>query len=106
MPMFIATGSYTSEGVAGLAKSGATHRAGQLAAVAKGLGGRLEAMYFALAEDDTFIIFELPDTATAAALAKAVNAAGTGHCNIQPILTPQQMDEALKIDTKFAAPGS
>jgi uncharacterized protein with GYD domain len=106
MPMFIATGSYTSEGIAGLAKSGATQRTAQLAAVAKGLGGRLEAMYFGLAENDTFIVFELPDTATAAALAKAVNTAGTGHCNMEPILTPQEMDEALKIDTRFVAPGS
>jgi uncharacterized protein with GYD domain len=104
--MFIATGSYTSEGVAGLTKSGATQRAAQLAAVAKGLGGRLEAMYFALAENDTFIIFELPDTGTAAALAKAVNAAGTGHCNMEPILTPQEMDEVLRINTGFVAPGS
>lgn len=106
MPMFIATGSYTSEGVAGLTKSGATQRAAQLAAVAKGLGGRLEAMYFGLAENDTFIIFELPDTGTAAALAKAVNAAGTGHCNMEPILTPQEMDEALRVNTGFVAPGS
>ena len=55
MPMYIATGSYTSEGIAGLARSGATERTAQLAAVAKGLGGRLEAMYFGLAENDTFI---------------------------------------------------
>jgi uncharacterized protein with GYD domain len=106
MPMFIATGPYTSEGVAGLTESGASQRASQLAAMAKGLGGRLEAMYFGLAENDAFIVLELPDTATAAAIAKAVNAAGTGHCNIQPVLTPQEMDAALKIDTKFVAPGS
>jgi uncharacterized protein with GYD domain len=105
MPLFMARGSYTSEGAAGLTRSGATHRQAQLAAMAKGLGGRLEAMYFGLAENDTFIILELPDTVTAAALAKAVNAAGTGHCNIEPILTPQEMNEALKIDTRFAAPG-
>ncbi len=106
MPMFLATGPYTSEGVAGLAKTGATRRAAQLGAMAEGLGGRLVGMYFGLHESDTYIVLELPNTATAAAIAKAVNAAGTGHCNMQPILTPEEMDEVLKIDTRFAAPGS
>lgn len=106
MPMFIATGAYSSEGVAGLRKTGATERAAQLDAIAKGMGGRLEAMYFGLSANDTFIVLELPDTATAAALAKAVNAVGTGHCNMEPILTPPEMDEALRIDTRFVAPGS
>jgi uncharacterized protein with GYD domain len=106
MPMFLATGPYTSAGVSGLASSGAVQRAAQLAAMAKGLGGRLEAMYFGLSESDTYIVLELPDTATATAIAKAVNAAGTGYCKMQPILTPQEMDDALKIDTRFAPPGS
>jgi uncharacterized protein with GYD domain len=106
MPMFLATGPYTSEGVSGLARSGAAQRAAQLAAMAKGLGGRLEAMYFGLSESDTYIVLELPDTATATAIAKAVNAVGTGYCKMQLILTPQEMDEALKIDTRFVAPGS
>ena len=106
MPMFLATGPYSSEGASGLARSGARQRATELAAMAKRLGGRLEAMYFGLAESDTYIVFEFPDIATATAIAKAVNAAGTGHCKMQPILTTEEMDEALKIDTRFAPPGS
>ena len=106
MPMFLATGPYYSAGAAGLAEAGARQRAAEIAAMAEHLGGRLEAMYFGLGESDTYIVFELPDTATAAAIAKAVNAAGTGHCNMQPILTPEQMDEALGIDTTFAPPGA
>ena len=106
MPMFLATGPYSSAGAAGLAKTGARQRASQIAAMAETLGGRLEAMYFGLSESDTYIVFELPDIATAAAIAKAVTAAGTGHCDMQPILTPGQMDEALEIDTTFAPPGA
>jgi uncharacterized protein with GYD domain len=106
MPMFLATGPYYSEGAAGLARAGAARRASQIAAMAERLGGRLEAMYFGLGESDSYIVFELPDIATAAAIAKAVNAAGTGHCRMQPILTPEQMDEALKINTAFTPPGS
>jgi uncharacterized protein with GYD domain len=106
MPMFLATGPYSSAGAAGLTKAGARQRASQIAAMAERLGGRLEAMYFGLSESDTYIVFELPDIATAAAIAKAVNAAGTGHCNMQPILTPEQMDEALEIDTTFTPPGT
>lgn len=106
MPMFLATGPYTSAGVAGLTKVGARQRASEIAAMAERLGGRLEAMYFGLSESDTYIVFELPDIATAAAIAKVANATGTGHCNMQPILTPEQMDEALEIDTTFAPPGA
>jgi uncharacterized protein with GYD domain len=106
MPMFLATGPYTSAGAAGLAKAGARQRAKEIAAMAERVGGRLEAMYFGLSESDTYIVFELPDIATAAAIAKAVNAAGTGHCNMQPILTPGHMDEALGIETAFAPPGA
>jgi uncharacterized protein with GYD domain len=104
--MFLATGPYSSAGAAGLTKAGAKQRAAQIAAMAERLGGRLEGMYFGLSESDTYIVFELPNTATAAAIAKAVNATGTGHCNMQPVLTPEQMDEALAIDTTFAAPGA
>lgn len=106
MPTYIATGSYTTEGVAGLLKTGGTQRSQQIGAVAEGLGGHLIGMYFGMAQNDVFILFELPDNITAGALSKAVNAAGTGHCNIEPILTPAELDEALKIDTKFVAPGS
>lgn len=106
MGLFMATGAYTPEGASGLQRTGAVRRSEQLAAVAEGLGGRLVAMYFGLAQNDTFILLDLPDTITAAALAKAVNAAGTGHCNIEPVLTPEELDRALAIDTKFVKPGS
>src|SRR5580658_10750040 len=72
MPMFLATGPYSSAGAAGLTKVGARQRATEMAAMAERLGGRLEAMYFGLSESDTYIVFEFPDIATAAAIAKAV----------------------------------
>jgi uncharacterized protein with GYD domain len=106
MSLYMATGAYTPEGASGLYQTGALRRSEQLAAVAEGLGGRLVAMYFGLGQNDTFILLDLPDTVTAAALAKAVNAAGTGHCNMEPVLTPAELDEAFAIDTKFVKPGS
>lgn len=105
MPKYLASGSYTSEGVAGLLKIGGTRRAEEIGRIASGLGGKLEAMYFGLDEDDSYVIFDLPDNITAGALAKAVNAAGTSHCNMKPLLTPSEVDELVKIDTKFLPPG-
>jgi uncharacterized protein with GYD domain len=103
---YIATGAYTPDGTAGLFKTGAVRRSEQLAAVAEGLGGRLVGMYFGLGQTDTFIILEFPDDITAAALAKTVNASGTGHCNMERILTPSELDQAFGIDTNFVKPGS
>jgi uncharacterized protein with GYD domain len=104
--MYLATGAYTPEGVAGLIETGAVRRAEQLAKVAEGLGGRLEALYFGMGEDDTFIIFELPDNISAAGLTKRVTASNTGHCNIMPIFTPREIDQAFANDATFLAPGS
>jgi uncharacterized protein with GYD domain len=104
--MYLATGAYTPKGAAGLLETGAVRRADQLGQIAGSLGGRLVDLYFGMGEDDTFIIFELPDNAAAAGLTKRVTASDTGHCNIMPIFTPEEMDQAILRDAKFFPPGS
>ncbi|MFD2273308.1 GYD domain-containing protein [Undibacterium arcticum] len=51
-----------------------------------------------------FIIGELPDNATAAALALRVNASGAATCKTIVLMTPQEVDEAVKKKTAIYRP--
>src|SRR6266481_5080459 len=48
------------------------------------LGGRLEVFYFAFGEKDVYLIFDVPDNPTAAAISLAV--AGTGAIRMKTIV--------------------
>ena len=56
MPKYLAHVSYTGEGLKGLLKDGGTKRREVVVQLAKSLGGKLEAIYYALGEDDLFYI--------------------------------------------------
>ena len=58
--------SYTGEGLKGLLKDGGTKRREVVVEqLAKSLGGKLEAFYYAFGDDDLFVIFDLPDNVSA-----------------------------------------
>ena len=63
MPKFLIKASYTSEGTRGLLKEGGTRRRDAVRTLVEGLGGKVEAFYFAFGEDDLYVITELPNTA-------------------------------------------
>jgi uncharacterized protein with GYD domain len=75
-------------------------------ALAEGLGGRLEAFYFAFGDDDVYTILELPDSVSAAAASLAVNASGVVSSKVVVLLTPEEVDEATKKTTNYRAPGT
>ena len=68
MPKFLWQASYTSEGVRGVLKDGGTARRAAIEKLVEGLGGRLEAFYFAFGSDDVVVIADLPDQRKAAAV--------------------------------------
>src|ERR1700761_159993 len=72
MPKFMVKGRYTPEGVKGLRKDKASGREKALAAACEALGGKLDAMYFALGEDDSFAIVDLPSLTHVASLGVAI----------------------------------
>ncbi len=106
MPKFMFVGSYTHEGSKGLAKEGGTARRAAAAKAAESVGGKLEALYFAFGADDFYAVFDLPDTAAAAAI--SVKASGTGALTGRtiPLITPEEMDAALKKTVQYRAPGT
>jgi uncharacterized protein with GYD domain len=105
MPKFLVEASYLKEGLNGLIKEGGTRRRGAVDELFKSLGGTVEAFYFAFGDRDVFIIGDLPDNAAAAALAIKVNAAGVTTCTTTVLLTPQEVDEAVKKTSIYRPPG-
>ncbi len=105
MPKFLIQGSYTTEGLKGLAKDKASGRKTAVQASLKAVKAKLESYYFAFGVDDFVIIVDAPDNITMAAVALAVGATGTVDSRITPLLTIDEVDQALAIPTKFRAPG-
>ena len=62
MPKYLVHGTYTEQGLKGLLKDGGSKRREVVEQLVTGMGGRLEALYFAFGGDDLFIIADVPST--------------------------------------------
>ena len=104
MPKYLTMVSYTPEGIKGLVKEGGTARCAAVEKMLQNLGGRLEGFYFAFGENDAYVISEGPDNATAAAISLAIT---TGAIRTKTIvlLTPEEVDQAVRIPVEFHPPG-
>jgi uncharacterized protein with GYD domain len=96
---------YTAEGAKGLAREGGTGRRAAATKAVEGLGGKLEAFYYAFGEVDAYIIFEAPDHASAAALALGVSQSGAVSLKTVVLMTPEEMDQASKKTVDYRPPG-
>jgi uncharacterized protein with GYD domain len=105
MPKFLVTVSYTESGAKGLRKDGGTERERVVRLAVEGLGGTLDAFYFALGQDDVIVLADLPDATSAAALSLAVASSGAAHCRTTPLLSSADMDKAVSKNTAYRAPG-
>jgi len=105
MPKYLFQASYEAEGTKGLIKEGASQRRGNLEALLKQQGGRLEALYFTFGDADAIGIAELPDNVTAAALSLAINSSGMISVKTTVLLTVEEMDQALKKQVGYRPPG-
>ena len=105
MPKYLVQGRYTPEGLKGLAKDTASGRKAAVQTAMKGLKGKLESMYFALGSDDVVVIVEAPDNIAAAALSLSVGSTGLINIRTTPLLTVDEVDQALALPSKYRAPG-
>jgi len=106
MSKFMLKASYNSDGVRGLIKEGGSKRRAVVQKMVEGMGGKLEAFYYAWGADDAFIIADLPDEKAAIALSLAVNASGAVRLTTIPLITPEEIDAAAKKTVKYKAPGA
>jgi uncharacterized protein with GYD domain len=106
MARYLFQSSYTAEAIQGLIKDGGSKRREIAEQLAEKVGGRLEAYYFAFGENDVYGILDVPDNVTAAALALSVSASGMIKMKTVVLLTPEEVDEAVKRTVPFQAPGT
>jgi uncharacterized protein with GYD domain len=104
MPKYLIEASYTLEGTRGVMKSGGTARREAMRQAVESVGGRFEVQYFALGEHDAFVIADLPDHVSAAAISLAVTATGAARTKTTALLTPEEVDEAVKKTVKYEPP--
>lgn len=105
MPKYLFHGSYTPEGFRGLMDEGGSKRREAAEQALKSVGGTLEAFYFAFGDNDFYIIVNLPDNVTTTAVSFVGNASGTFGIKTIVLLTPEEVDEAVKMSVDFRAPG-
>ncbi|MCZ6535962.1 MAG: GYD domain-containing protein [Chloroflexi bacterium] len=98
--------SYTASGTGGLLKEGGTSRRSMIEQVIKKLGGSVEAFYYAFGDVEVFVIADLPNDATAAAFSLTVSSRGTVTIKTTPLISPETIDEATKIDVGYHPAGS
>jgi uncharacterized protein with GYD domain len=105
MPKYLAQCNYVGEGVKGLLKEGGTSRRAVVDKLVKSVGGTVEAFYYAFGETDLYVIAELPDNESMTAVALLVAASGAITIKTTVLLTPEEVDEAVKKTPIYEAPG-
>ena len=105
MKKYLIKASYNSNGVKGIMKDGGSKRKSEVQKMIEGMGGKLESFYFAFGEHDAYVTVELQDDITAAAVVSKVNAFGVVSVTTTVLLTPEDVDAALKKSVSYKAPG-
>ncbi len=105
MAKYLFHASYTEEGLKGLLKEGGSSRREAVVKALKGLGGTLEAFYYAFGDTDLFGIADLPDTVSTIAFTLIINAAGMAKVKTTVLITPEEVDQATKKSIEYRPPG-
>jgi uncharacterized protein with GYD domain len=105
MPKYLVQAKYTTEGLKGLAADSGSGRRADVRAAVKSLGGDVEAFYYVFGDDDVVMIVDLPNNITAAAFALTTSLSAAVRIRTTPLLTVEDVDQALEIKFKYRPPG-
>ena len=105
MPKYLIKASYTAEGIKGVLKDGGAKRRAAAEAAVKSTGGKLEGFYFAFGDSDALVIVDAPDNASIAAASMAIGASGLVIATTTVLLTPEEIDQAVKKGASYSGPG-
>lgn len=106
MAKYLTIASYTTEGIKGLMAKGGTARVDAARQVLADAGGTLEGFYFALGQDDVYIVCDLPDNVAAAATSMSAAASGMVVNRMVALLTADEVDRAAALRLRYDAPGA
>jgi uncharacterized protein with GYD domain len=99
-------GSYTAAGAAGVLKEGGSGRTAAAVELIESVGGSIESYYWALGEDDFFLVADMPDAVSAAAASLAVGASGAVRVTTTQLMTAADIDEAARKTADYRPPGA
>ncbi len=105
MAKYLVEAAYTAEGAKGLLAEGCSKRLEVAENAIKAAGGKLEAFYFSFGKTDAIVIVDLPDNVSAAALSLVITASGLVATRTTVLLTPAEMDEAVRKGVPYRGPG-
>ena len=106
MPKYLFQANYTSQGLQGLLKEGGSARRRVFEELAKEQGGLLESFYYAFGGTDLYLTFDLPDTATAAAVSLSIGAGGALNITTVQLITAEEIDDACGKTVNYRPPGA
>lgn len=106
MAKFLIQGSYTADGAKGLIKEGGTGRRAAIQKALDGLGGKVDAFYYAFGANDVVLICDIPDAINGLALSLAVNASGAVRVSTTPLLSVEDVDAACKKAVSYRPAGA
>ncbi|HEY5835957.1 GYD domain-containing protein [Streptomyces sp.] len=106
MPNYLIKAKLTVDGLKGLLKEGGTARREVVERMVSDLGGRLESMYWAFGDEDVYLTVSLPDNTTAVAIGLVTSAAGGVRTSTVVLLSPEEIDEAVRRKVEYRAPGA
>ena len=105
MPKYLIEANYAPEGMKGILAAGGTARREAIEKMLADIGGILESFHFAFGDSDVFLIADVPDNITAAAMVMQVGASGLATAKTTVLLTPEEIDKAAEIKATYRAPG-
>jgi uncharacterized protein with GYD domain len=105
VPKYLLEVNYSVEGVKGVLKEGGSSRRSVVEELVKGMGGKLESFYYAFGKDDVYVIVEMPDDESVAAVSLAVGAAGGASIVTTVLVEPETIDAAAKRSVGYRPPG-
>jgi uncharacterized protein with GYD domain len=106
MPKYLVEANYTAEGMKGVIAKGGTSRREAIEKMLADVGGTCESFNFAFGDTDAYVIVDVPDNVSAAAIGMLVGASGMAACKTTVLLTPEEIDRAAQIQATYRAPGS
>ena len=105
MAKYLVQASYTTEGMKGLLKDGGRKRRQAVEKLIGSVGGTVESVYYAFGKHDVIAIIDLPDNVSAAAASMTIGASGAVTNSITVLLTPEDIDAAIKKSPTYTPPG-
>jgi uncharacterized protein with GYD domain len=105
MAKYLVQFSYTEAGLKGLMKDGGSKRREVVDQLAKSLGAKLEAFYYAFGDYDGIAIFDGTDNVGMTAASLTVNVSGAAKIKTTVLLTPDEVDQAVKKTPSYRPPG-